>query len=101
MRIVTTEQMRRLEAAAVNAGETWPGLMEQAGWGVAQEALRLTGPGRDRQALVLVGQGNNGGDGLVVARHLHDAGLRVTLYVWRRDDAKPDANWDRCRSRDI
>ena len=101
MRIVTTEQMRRLEEAAVAAGATWPGLMEMAGWGVAQEALRLVGPGRDQRALVLVGPGNNGGDGLVVARHLHDAGMRVVLYVWRRDEATPDANWDRCRSRDI
>ena len=27
--------MRALEQAAVDAGATWPGLMEQAGWGVA------------------------------------------------------------------
>lgn len=101
MRIVTTEQMRQLEHASVDAGSTWAGLMEQAGWGVAQEALRLLGVGRGKQAVVLVGPGNNGGDGLVVARHLHDAGIRVTLYVWRRDEAAADANWDRCRQRDI
>lgn len=100
MKLVTAEQMRALEAAAVAAGATWPGLMEQAGWGVAQVALaRLAG--RARRALVLVGPGNNGGDGLVVARHLHDAGLRVALYLWRRAGPDADANWQRCRQRGI
>ena len=101
MQIATTEQMRQVEQAAVDAGSTWSGLMEQAGWGVAQEALRLLGMGRGKRAVVLVGPGNNGGDGLVVARHLHDAGVRATLYVWRRDETATDANWERCRQRDI
>ena len=101
MLIVTTSEMRRIEQAAVDAGATWPGLMEQAGWGVAQEALRLLASAEQRSAAVLVGPGNNGGDGLVVARHLHDAGVRVALYVWRRDTDAPDLNWQRCRERDI
>jgi NAD(P)H-hydrate epimerase len=91
--------MRALERAAVAAGATWAGLMEQAGWGVAQIALgRL---GRGRRALVLVGPGNNGGDGLVVARHLHDAGYPAQLYLWRRPDDPADGNRLRCRQRDI
>lgn len=101
MHIVTTEQMRRLEQAAVDAGATWSDLMEQAGWGVAQEALRRLGEARGRQVLVLVGPGNNGGDGLVVARHLHDAGARVTLYIWRRANPERDPNWQRCRQRHL
>lgn len=101
MRIVTTQQMRQLEEATVAAGATWPGLMEQAGWGVAQEVLRLIGPGPDKRALVLVGPGNNGGDALVVARHLHDVGIEVTLYIWRRNQDQKDLNWERCRKRAI
>src|SRR5262245_30748081 len=101
MKLVTTTQMRDLEAGAVRAGATWPGLLEQAGWGVAQEAMRLlrTRPGRN--VVVLVGHGNNGGDALVAARHLHDAGARVALYLWRRADSPDDANRRRCRERDI
>lgn len=99
--IVTTAQMRRVEQAAVDAGATWGGLMEQAGWGVAQAALRLLGGGRDRRVLVLVGPGNNGGDGLVVARHLHDAGAAVALYLWRRTSLETDGNRQHCRQRGI
>jgi NAD(P)H-hydrate epimerase len=102
MRLATTEQMRHLEQIAVDAGDTWAGLMEQAGWGVAQEALRLLGDARKRPVVVLVGPGNNGGDGLVAARHLHDAGASVSLYIWKRT-WKPgqDANWQRCRERTL
>ena len=101
MKLVTTAQMRAIEAAAVAGGATWLGLMEQAGWGVAQEALRLLGAARGRRVLVLVGPGNNGGDGLVAARHLRDADAAVTLYLWRRSGADNDVNWRRCRERDI
>ncbi|NNJ08794.1 NAD(P)H-hydrate epimerase [Chloroflexales bacterium ZM16-3] len=99
MKLVTTQEMRALERAAVDTGATWAGLMEQAGWGVAQVAL-----GRLRhgwRALILVGPGNNGGDGLVVARHLHDAGFPTRLYLWNRPDSPDDANGQRCRKRDI
>jgi ADP-dependent NAD(P)H-hydrate dehydratase / NAD(P)H-hydrate epimerase len=101
MKLVTTAHMRALEQAAVDAGATWPGLIEQAGWGVAQEALRLLGEVAGRRVLVLVGPGNNGADGLVVARHLHDAGGDVALYLWRRADSPDDANRARCRERGI
>jgi NAD(P)H-hydrate epimerase len=101
MHLATTEQMRYLEQAAVDAGDTWAGLMEQAGWGVAQEALRLLGDARKRPIVVLVGPGNNGGDGLVAARHLHDAGASVSLYVWKRSWDSQDTNWQRCRERKL
>jgi NAD(P)H-hydrate epimerase len=100
-KLVTTAEMRALEQAAVDRGATWAGLMEQAGWGVGQEALRLLGDAAGKRVLVLVGPGNNGGDGLVVARHLHDAGALVELYLWHRGDATADANWQRCRERGI
>lgn len=101
MKIVTAAQMRLLEQAAVDAGATWLSLMEQAGWGVAQVATQILGIAKGRAVVVLVGPGNNGGDGLVVARHLHDAGARVTLYLWRRANVATDRNWQLCRERDI
>lgn len=101
MKLVTTTQMRALEQASVDAGATWPGLMEQAGWGVAQVVIQLLGTTQDRRILVLIGPGNNGGDGLVAARHLHDAGAHVSLVVWRRAAAPDDANLRRCSERSI
>lgn len=101
MKLVTTVQMRALEQATVAEGATWSGLMEQAGWGVAQEALRAIGSVEGRRVLVLVGPGNNGGDGLVAARHLHDAGAQVSLYLWNRSTSASDINHQQCRKRAI
>lgn len=99
--IATAEQTRRLEAAAVEAGATWPGLMEQAGRGIADVIIDRYGPLQNQRVLVLVGPGNNGGDGLVIARHLHDAGAQVTLYIWQRKERPDDQPWSTCRARKI
>lgn len=100
-KIITAEQMRAIEEAAVARGATWSGLMEQAGTGVARVALDVIGDPVGRRALVLVGPGNNGGDGLVAARVLHDAGMQVTLFIWRRRAIADDINWQLCRKRAI
>lgn len=97
MKLAYTQQMRDLEAAAVAAGQTWAGLMEQAGTGVAQEILAQLDDAHARRALILVGPGNNGGDALVVARHLAQAGLQPQLYLWRRIYRDDDLNWQLCR----
>jgi NAD(P)H-hydrate epimerase len=64
-------------------------LMERAGLAAAREILRRHG---DRgEALVIAGKGNNGGDGLVVARHLLDAGWQVEVAAPEgRGPATPD-----------
>jgi hydroxyethylthiazole kinase-like uncharacterized protein yjeF len=85
MKVVTTDEMRRIEKAADAGGLPFATMMENAGRTVAeacQRDLRM-GPG-DRRILVLVGPGNNGGDGLVAARHLHDTGAQVKLYIGKR-----------------
>jgi ADP-dependent NAD(P)H-hydrate dehydratase / NAD(P)H-hydrate epimerase len=99
--VVSTEEMRRLEQAAVEAGASWAGLMEAAGAGVSRFALAELQQMGGRSALVLVGPGNNGGDGLVAARRLHDAGVPTSLCVWRRSKPAEDANWQACRARDL
>lgn len=99
--VATVEQTRRLEAAAVAAGASWDELMERAGRGCAEVILQRYGPLRDRRVLVLVGPGNNGGDGLVLARQLHDAGARVALALWKRVFRDDDGPWRACRERGI
>jgi ADP-dependent NAD(P)H-hydrate dehydratase / NAD(P)H-hydrate epimerase len=84
MKLVTSAEMRELEAAAVAAGVTERQLMEEAGLAVAQEAWMLLGTLEGRRILVLVGPGNNGGDGIVAARHLLDWGSDVVLAIPRK-----------------
>ena len=81
MKLVTAAQMRSLEEAAVAAGTPTDELMEQAGLAVAQEAWLNLGIVEGRRILVLVGPGNNGGDGLVAARHLAEWGADVVAYT--------------------
>ena len=48
--------------------------------------------------LILVGPGNNGGDGLVAARYLCENGHEITLYIWKRN-TKGDENFRRLKQR--
>ncbi|MBF8275135.1 MAG: hypothetical protein HW390_208 [Candidatus Brocadiaceae bacterium] len=65
-------------------------LMENAGRNVAGEAMGMLQQARPpqtenlpgaRKVVVLCGKGNNGGDGYVIARHLHNSGISVTVFV--------------------
>ena len=81
MKIVTVEQMRRLEEASASAGVSVDTLMENAGLAAAREIRKVLGRVAGSRVLALVGPGNNGGDGLVAARHLQSWGAAVTAYL--------------------
>jgi NAD(P)H-hydrate epimerase len=100
VKLVTSEQMRAIEGEAFANGVSQPELMETAGRTVAEAVTRHLGGARAKRILVLVGPGNNGGDGLVAARHLHDDGadVRVLLLAPRPED---DANLTLARDREI
>lgn len=99
MKVVTAAEMRELERRAAERGIPSPVLMEHAGLAVALEVKRWLGGAAGRQVIVLVGPGNNGGDGLVAARHLHDWGARV--HVCLCSEREGDANYDIVRARAI
>ncbi|MBN1401849.1 MAG: NAD(P)H-hydrate dehydratase [Anaerolineae bacterium] len=83
MRLVTAEEMRHIERKAHQAGISYDTMMENAGRAVALAIQRcITSSGH--AIVVLVGPGNNGGDGLVTARYLHQWGHAVSVYLWRR-----------------
>lgn len=77
--------MRRLEAEADAAGVSYAAMMEYAGRAVADAVLARVAPS-ETTAILLVGPGNNGGDGLVCARHLADAGVTVKAYCLKPPD---------------
>ena len=70
------------------AGTPAAALMERAGAAVARSCLDLLGGAYGRRAVVACGKGSNGGDGLVAARHLARAGVRVAVFA---DEATGDA----------
>jgi len=100
VKLVTSAQMRAIERRAVDAGGSLDALMESAGLAVAQETWLMLGSVEERRIVVLVGPGNNGGDGLVAARHLADWSARVTVYVAAPRRA-PDAHLDALRERGV
>ena len=91
--------MRAIDAWAIDErGVPSLELMEAAGGAVAQAAEDVTRPGPAR---VVCGKGNNGGDGLVAARHLAGAGHEVeVLLLWPAGELSGDAqvNLDRLAS---
>jgi len=100
MKIVTSEQMRQIDRECIRRGTPGQVLMENAGRAVAEETRRILEPIKQKQFLVLVGPGNNGGDGLVAARYLHDWGAQVYVYLCSQRPAD-DANLALVRQRDI
>ncbi len=90
MKLLTSAEMRELEQRAEAAGVSTATLMENAGLAVAQEIWMQLGSLEDRRIAVLVGPGNNGGDGLVAARHLFEWGAQVRVYALRE---RTDAQW--------
>jgi NAD(P)H-hydrate epimerase len=87
-RIPTTQQLRAFESSWINAcHENWGMvLMEAAGLNTAQFVRALLGE-QQGEVVVVCGSGNNGGDGLVVARHLHTAGVAVRVFMMRSNRA--------------
>ena len=74
--ILTTAEMVAAEQRAIAAGTSVETLMERAGAALAEAAYRYAGK---MPALILVGPGNNGGDGYVAARHLAGRGVEVRV----------------------
>lgn len=82
LKVVSVEAMRRIEAAANASGLTYAMMMQNAGRAVAERVLQLLAGRPDARVTVLVGPGNNGGDGLVAARIIaQDGGAQVRLYL--------------------
>ncbi len=82
MKILSTKQMCQVEQDCANIGLPSNQLMANAGKAFAEEARRILGSIKKQKILMLIGPGNNGGDGLVAARYFHDWGAKVTLFLF-------------------
>jgi hydroxyethylthiazole kinase-like uncharacterized protein yjeF len=87
MHIVTVAEMRELEAQAEHQyGLTSPILMNNAGTSAADIFEQHLAPHQSidgLEVLFLIGPGNNGGDGMVMSRHLKESGAIVHHYHWK------------------
>jgi ADP-dependent NAD(P)H-hydrate dehydratase / NAD(P)H-hydrate epimerase len=88
--VLDAERMRATDAWAIEErGVPSLELMEAAGAAVAEAVRERAVSGVVR---VVCGKGNNGGDGLVVARHLRETGFQAeTLLLWPADELSGDA----------
>ncbi len=84
LKIISVAQMQELERAANEGGHSYAQMMERAGVALAKVIVGEFPAAEDTPVLVLVGPGNNGGDGLACPRPLHDAGYPVRVYIWQR-----------------
>ena len=80
MKVVTAQEMRQIDQQTIEQiGIPGAVLMEHAGSAVVR-AIRQHFP-ECRRIAVIVGKGNNGGDGLVVARQLALAGQPIQIFL--------------------
>ena len=79
---LTREEMLELDRKAIEEYKI-PGivLMENAGRNVAEEILKMLDDPQQAKVAILCGKGNNGGDGFVVARHLHNHSISVYVFL--------------------
>ncbi len=93
MKLANAKQMRKLDETAINDYGI-PGivLMENAGVGTVQAINETYGPFEDHTVIIIVGPGNNGGDGLVIARHiLQQGGFPIVFLLVSPEKIKGDA----------
>jgi NAD(P)H-hydrate epimerase len=100
MKVVTVEEMRAIEAAADAGGHSYSAMMENAGRAVT-DALVERIDVKGKRVLVLVGPGNNGGDGLVAAYYLRQAGAEVVCYLTRSRTPDEDENFRRLQEHQV
>jgi NAD(P)H-hydrate epimerase len=93
MKILTASEMQRIDRLTTEKyGVPSLALMENAGAGVVEFLVARLSPLAQHRIVILCGKGNNGGDGLVVARLLREQGFRPRVLLFAAPaDLKGDA----------
>ena len=94
MRLLTSKQMKSVESAADRYGVSYLQMMENAGT-MAFQTISSELNGRtflkNKKFLIISGNGNNGGDGFVVARHLANTGAHPVILLALGESITEDA----------
>ena len=81
MKVLTAAELREVDRRTSELGVPGLILMENAGQRVVELLAHAYAPLREQRVIVMCGKGNNGGDGLVVARQLYTRLRPQTLHV--------------------
>src|SRR6266852_1270134 len=81
MKVLTAAQMREVDRRTIEMGIPGAVLMENAGTRVVEFLTERFSPLGDHRIIVFCGKGNNGGDGMVVARQLFSSHRPRSLTV--------------------
>ena len=93
---ITVEQMYNIENKGHDMGFLKKFMMENAGAAAVRRLVEKLGNVESKNILIFVGMGNNGGDGLVMARHLASYGANVTVMLLGNPDKikTEESNWN-------
>jgi len=93
---ITVDQMYRIENKGHDMGFLKKFMMENAGAAAVRRLVEKLENVESKNILIFVGLGNNGGDGLVMARHLAGYGAKVTVILLGTHDKikTEESNWN-------
>lgn len=92
-KVATTREMQKIDSLAISSyGIEGLELMENAGIGITKALKKRFCDFSKKEVLIFCGKGNNGGDGLVVARLLFNMRINVAVFLLEKQvDLKNDA----------
>ena len=93
---ITVDQMYNIENKGHDMGFLKKFMMENAGAAAVRRLVEKLGNVESKNILIFVGMGNNGGDGLVMARHLAGYGAKVTVQLLGNPEniKTEESNWN-------
>ena len=93
---ITVDQMYNIENKGHDMGFLKKFMMENAGAAAVRRLVEKLGNVESKNILIFVGMGNNGGDGLVMARHLAGHGAKVTVMLLGNPEniKTEESNWN-------
>ncbi len=92
-KVVSVDTMRQVEAAADASGLSYATLMDNAGRAITSRVLELIQDRSDARITVLVGSGNNGGDGLVAGRLIAEQSMALVRFYLLKERDLDDVNF--------
>ena len=93
---ISVDQMYQIENKGHDMGFLKKFMMENAGAAAVRRLVEKTGSVASKNIVIFVGLGNNGGDGLVMARHLAGHGAKVTVMLLGTSEKikTEESNWN-------